>query len=142
MAFTPENQAELARLEQEFAAAGGRGIELADRIDQLRTLRDTAPMLLVYGDPATGFTFLGPIVANDHHVEEFTETNLRDTSWWYVPLQPAPLPDQVHEFTLRIIEPDADGDQVRAVLHDAVTLLIDALDAAVITIDETHNTAP
>jgi hypothetical protein len=37
MSLTPEEDAELLRLEDEFEAAGGRGVELADRLDFLRT---------------------------------------------------------------------------------------------------------
>lgn len=38
--LTPEEEAELADLEAEFEEAGGRGVELAERIDALRRKRD------------------------------------------------------------------------------------------------------
>lgn len=39
--FTDEDAAELQRLEAAFAEAGGRGVELADRIDALRAKRES-----------------------------------------------------------------------------------------------------
>lgn len=38
--LTPEESAELTRLEAAFEEAGGRGVELAERIDALREKRD------------------------------------------------------------------------------------------------------
>lgn len=38
MGLTPDQQTELAELEAEFTATGGRGVDLADRIDTLRNL--------------------------------------------------------------------------------------------------------
>lgn len=40
MKLNPTDQAELDRLMVEFDAAGGRGVELADRIDELTRRRD------------------------------------------------------------------------------------------------------
>ena len=39
--ITPQEQAELATLEAAFEAAGGRGADLADRIDTLRAKTET-----------------------------------------------------------------------------------------------------
>lgn len=44
MRLTGAETRELARLEHEFEAAGGRGVELANRIDELRTKRDSQLM--------------------------------------------------------------------------------------------------
>lgn len=40
MKLTPEEEAELTELETAFEQAGGRGVEMADRIDHLRRKRD------------------------------------------------------------------------------------------------------
>lgn len=40
MGLTKQESVELARLEAAFEEAGGRGVELADRIDELRAKRD------------------------------------------------------------------------------------------------------
>lgn len=56
------------------------------------------PIVLVVGDPASGFEFYGPTVANDPALEELTETLGRSQSWWYVDLKPIPrreVPDGV-----------------------------------------------
>lgn len=41
--WTPEDAAELAELEAAFRHTGGRGVELAERIDELRAKRDGKP---------------------------------------------------------------------------------------------------
>lgn len=43
MSLTEDEAAELERLEAEFDAEGGRGVGLADRIDDLRRKRDEQP---------------------------------------------------------------------------------------------------
>lgn len=48
--LTDHESAELARLEVEFDAAGGRGVELADRIDELRRTYEKVPALYVACD--------------------------------------------------------------------------------------------
>jgi hypothetical protein len=44
-------------------------------------------MVLVYGDPAGGFQFVGPVTPNDPDLEDYIERELRGVSWWYVPLR-------------------------------------------------------
>jgi hypothetical protein len=44
--------------------------------------------LLVWGDPVSGFTYMGPMTPNDPAMETWIETNLSDEYWWYVPLKP------------------------------------------------------
>lgn len=44
-------------------------------------------VVLVHGDPAGGFRFIGPAYPNDPALEEMTEV-LRNETWWYVELQP------------------------------------------------------
>ena len=44
---------------------------------------EMAPRLLIYGNPAFGFTHVYPVVPNDPDTEEFTEV-LRDEHWWFV----------------------------------------------------------
>ncbi|GLY33422.1 hypothetical protein [Kineosporia sp. NBRC 101731] len=134
MSFTPENATELDRLKADFTATGERSIEVADRIDEPRPLHDSIPLVLVHSDPATDFTLIGPITANDPRIEEYIDTHLRDTPWWYVPLQPVPTPQSMHEFTVRITQPDGSADRVWAALHEAVAGLIDTLDAARVSV--------
>ncbi len=43
-------------------------------------------VLLVWGDPAAGFTYVGPVTTNDPDLEAFIERYLHDRYWWYVPL--------------------------------------------------------
>lgn len=45
----------------------------------------TRPCLLVYGTPATGFTYV-LATPNDPDLEAFIDAELRDAYWWYVPL--------------------------------------------------------
>lgn len=49
-------------------------------------------VLLVTGDPATGFAYTGPVRPNDPDVDEYIETHLRDAYWWYVPVRPFVAP--------------------------------------------------
>jgi len=46
------------------------------------------PMLLVWGTPADGFTFMGPMIPNDPAMEAWIERELNNEYWWYVPLKP------------------------------------------------------
>jgi hypothetical protein len=46
------------------------------------------PMLLVWGTPADGFTYMGPMMPNDPAMEAWIERELRDQYWWYIPLKP------------------------------------------------------
>ncbi len=44
-------------------------------------------VLLVTGDPGSGFRYIGPVTPNDPDLDEYIETNLRDEYWWYLPVQ-------------------------------------------------------
>lgn len=44
--------------------------------------------LLVWGDPAAGFTYMGPMTPGDPAMETWIENNLSDEYWWYVHLKP------------------------------------------------------
>lgn len=43
-------------------------------------------VILVYGDPASGFKFIGPVVPNTPDLEEYIETHLQNDTWWFVPV--------------------------------------------------------
>lgn len=45
-----------------------------------------SPVLLVYGDPAEGFHFIGPVTPNDPKLDAFVDSELRNVTWWYVPI--------------------------------------------------------
>lgn len=44
------------------------------------------PVILVYGDPASGFKFIGPVIPNDPDLDEYIDTHLPNETWWYVPV--------------------------------------------------------
>jgi hypothetical protein len=46
--------------------------------------------VLMYGDPSDGFNLVGPVIPNDPELEEFTDRELRDAYWWYVPMRSLP----------------------------------------------------
>jgi hypothetical protein len=73
------------------------------------------PVMLVYGNPADGFTYVGPVVPNDPELESYIETELHDQYWWYVSFTSldqargqAHLDDgDVHVLSTPVDEPDA-----------------------------------
>jgi hypothetical protein len=54
----------------------------------MATTPEQEPLVLVYGNPADGFRFVGPVVANDPALEAMTDIALKDDYWWYVHLKP------------------------------------------------------
>lgn len=72
----------LVELAERNAELEGEGeIDLSDPVEVF------APVLLVYGDPAEGFTYVGPVTPNDPELDLFVDTELRTVTWWYVPLR-------------------------------------------------------
>ncbi len=134
MAFTEQDFEELRDLEREFDAAGWRGVELADRIDELRARRDSQRRLIVVGDPAKGFRFYGPVLASDLVAREDLDTNLGSEPWWSVDLNPMPLAAGAFEFTIRILGCSDDHEEVLAAVQNTVAGLIEDLDAAQVTV--------
>jgi hypothetical protein len=76
MALTAEEQDELRRLEAAFDEAGGRGVELAERIDELRARRERERFLItvqvwVWGESAVDAENMAIDVAD--HASEINE---------------------------------------------------------------------
>lgn len=53
-------------------------------------MSEREPMVLVVGNPADGFRFIGPVTPNDPALDEYVETELRNETWWYAPLTALP----------------------------------------------------
>lgn len=73
-----------------IAAAGGEHEAMAALAQRIGSTTGEAPVMLVYGSPDTGFAHVGPVVPNGPDLEAFTDVELRDTYWWYVPYASLP----------------------------------------------------
>ena len=100
MALTDEEQAELERLNVEFQAFSGRGVELADRIDYLTEKESWTGVLgcpecgdtyLATIEKLTGYSILTEVTADDLTYEGTTEMDWDSTTtvgvrcmacWW------------------------------------------------------------
>lgn len=74
----------LALAERDSSLEGESEIPLPDPVESF------LPVLLVYGNPAEGFTYVGPVTPNDPDLDHFVDTGLRNVTWWYVPLRTLP----------------------------------------------------
>jgi hypothetical protein len=43
--------------------------------------------VLVVGNPAEGFRLIGPVVPNDHKLEQVTDIVFKDQYWWYLHME-------------------------------------------------------
>lgn len=87
-----EIEGRIAALREIIAADENPNPHESEAANELRILLDRldsdAPssVVLAYGDPASGFTFVSPVQPNSTETDAFIDEHLNGVDWWYVPI--------------------------------------------------------